>query len=172
MSIHDTPRVLQSYVGGAWQTGSRDGKPLLNASTGEVVALIDASGLDYGAALEYGRDKGGPGLRAMTIHQRALMLKEIGLKLLEQKEDFYAESLWTGATRADGWVDIEGGIGTLLTMASKARRELPNAKIIPDGPVEALSKDASFSGQHILSPMQGVAIHINAFNFPIWGMLE
>lgn len=172
MSIHDTPRVLQSYTGGAWRTGSRDGKPLLNAATGQVVALIDASGLDYGAALEYGRDKGGPALRPMTIHQRALMLKEIGLKLLEQKEDFYAESLWTGATRADGWVDIEGGIGTLLTMASKARRELPNAKIIPDGPVEALSKDASFSGQHILSPMQGVAIHINAFNFPIWGMLE
>lgn len=172
MSIHDTPRVLQSYTGGAWRTGSRDGKPLLNAATGQVVALIDASGLDYGAALEYGRDKGGPALRAMTIHQRALMLKEIGLKLLEHKEDFYAESLWTGATRADGWVDIEGGIGTLLTMASKARRELPNAKIIPDGPVEALSKDASFSGQHILSPMQGVAIHINAFNFPIWGMLE
>ncbi|TKW67717.1 MAG: phenylacetic acid degradation bifunctional protein PaaZ [Paracoccus denitrificans] len=167
-----TPRLLQSYVCGEWRTGSRDGKELLNAATGEVVALIDASGLDHAAALEYGRDKGGRALRDMTVHQRALMLKEIGLKLMEVKEDFYAESLWTGATRADGWVDIEGGIGTLLTLASKARRELPNAKIIPDGAVEPLSKDSSFSGQHILTPLQGVAIHINAFNFPIWGMLE
>ncbi|NHF71654.1 phenylacetic acid degradation bifunctional protein PaaZ [Paracoccus xiamenensis] len=167
-----TPRLLQSYLCGEWQNGSRDGKKLLNASTGEVVALIDASGLDHAAALEYGREKGGRALRAMTVHQRALMLKEIGLKLLEMKEDFYAESLWTGATRADGWVDIEGGIGTLLTLASKARRELPNAKVIPDGAVEPLSKDASFSGQHILTPLQGVAVHINAFNFPIWGMLE
>lgn len=167
-----TPRLLQSYICGEWRNGAKDGKQLLNASTGEVVALIDASGLDHAAALEYGREKGGRALRDMTVHQRALMLKEIGLKLLEMKEDFYAESLWTGATRADGWVDIEGGIGTLLTLASKARRELPNAKIIPDGAVEPLSKDASFSGQHILTPLQGVAIHINAFNFPIWGMLE
>ncbi|MFV0292351.1 MAG: phenylacetic acid degradation bifunctional protein PaaZ [Paracoccus sp. (in: a-proteobacteria)] len=172
MTIQNTPRVLQSYVCGEWRTGDRDGKPLLNAATGETVALIDASGLDYGGALEYGRTRGGPALRTMTVHQRALMLKEIGLKLLEMKEDFYTESLWTGATRIDGWVDIEGGVGTFLTMASKARRELPNARVIPDGVVEPLSKDASFSGQHILSPLQGVAIHINAFNFPIWGMLE
>lgn len=168
----NTPRVLQSYVCGEWRKGARDGKPLLNAATGKVVALIDASGLDYAAALEYGRRRGGVALRKMTIHQRALMLKEIGLKLLEMKEDFYRESLWTGATRTDGWVDIEGGIGTMLTMASKARRELPNTRILTDGPVEALSRDSSFSGQHILTPMQGVAIHINAFNFPIWGMLE
>ena len=172
MNKQTAPRLLQSYLCGEWRTGSRDGQPLLNAATGEVVALIDASGLDHAAALDYGRRKGGRALRAMTVHQRALMLKEIGLKLLEMKEDFYAESLWTGATRADGWVDIEGGIGTLLTLASKARRELPNAKLIPDGAVEPLSKDASFSGQHILTPLQGVAVHINAFNFPIWGMLE
>ncbi|MDO5641381.1 MAG: phenylacetic acid degradation bifunctional protein PaaZ [Paracoccus sp. (in: a-proteobacteria)] len=172
MTIQTAPRLLQSYYCGAWRAGSRDGKPLLNAATGEIVALIDASGMDHAAALDYGRERGGPALRAMTLHQRALMLKEIGLKLLDMKEEFYAESLWTGATRADGWVDIEGGIGTLLTLASKARRELPNAKIIPDGPVEPLSKDASFSAQHILTPMQGVAVHINAFNFPVWGMLE
>ncbi|WBU59419.1 phenylacetic acid degradation bifunctional protein PaaZ [Paracoccus albus] len=167
-----TPRLLQSYICGEWRNGSKDGKELLNAATGEVVALIDASGLDHAAALEYGREKGGRALRDLTVHQRALMLKEIGLKLMEMKEDFYTESFWTGATRADGWVDIEGGIGTLLTLASKARRELPNAKVIPDGPVEPLSKDSSFSGQHILTPLQGVAVHINAFNFPIWGMLE
>ncbi|MFD1795475.1 phenylacetic acid degradation bifunctional protein PaaZ [Paracoccus aurantiacus] len=167
-----TPRLLQSYVCGEWRNGSKDGKELLNAATGEVVALIDASGLDHAAALEYGREMGGRALRDLTVHQRALMLKEIGLKLMEMKEDFYTESLWTGATRADGWVDIEGGIGTLLTLASKARRELPNAKVIPDGAVEPLSKDSTFSGQHILTPLQGVAVHINAFNFPIWGMLE
>lgn len=172
MNIQTQPRLLQSYVCGEWRTGSRDGKPLLNAATGEVVALIDASGFAHAETLDYGRSKGGPGLRALTTHQRALMLKEIGLKLLDMKEDFYAESLWTGATRADGWVDIEGGIGTLLTMASKARRELPNVHVIPDGPVEKLSQDDSFSAQHILSPMEGVAIHINAFNFPVWGMLE
>ncbi|WP_313137003.1 phenylacetic acid degradation bifunctional protein PaaZ [Paracoccus jeotgali] len=172
MNIQNQPRLLQSYVCGEWRTGSRDGKPLLNAATGEVVALIDASGFAHAETLDYGRSKGGPALRALTTHQRALMLKEIGLKLLDMKEDFYAESLWTGATRADGWVDIEGGIGTLLTMASKARRELPNVHVIPDGPVEKLSQDDSFSAQHILSPMEGVAIHINAFNFPVWGMLE
>ncbi|SDE17129.1 oxepin-CoA hydrolase / 3-oxo-5,6-dehydrosuberyl-CoA semialdehyde dehydrogenase [Paracoccus isoporae] len=172
MTMQTAPRVLESYLCGQWQAGSKDGKPLLNAATGETVALIDATGLDFAAALQYGRERGGPALRAMTLHQRALMLKEIGLKLMEMKEDFYVENLWTGATRAEGWVDIEGGIGTLLTLASKARRELPNARVIPDGPVEALSKDASFSGQHILSPLQGVAVHINAFNFPIWGMLE
>lgn len=172
MNIQTQPRLLQSYVCGEWRTGSRDGKPLLNAATGEVVALIDASGFAHAETLDYGRSKGGPALRALTTHQRALMLKEIGLKLLDMKEDFYAESLWTGATRADGWVDIEGGIGTLLTMASKARRELPNVHVIPDGPVEKLSQDDSFSAQHILSPMEGVAIHINAFNFPVWGMLE
>ncbi|AUM73720.1 phenylacetic acid degradation bifunctional protein PaaZ [Paracoccus jeotgali] len=172
MNIQTQPRLLQSYVCGQWRTGSRDGKPLLNAATGEVVALIDASGFAHAETLDYGRSKGGPALRALTTHQRALMLKEIGLKLLDMKEDFYAESLWTGATRADGWVDIEGGIGTLLTMASKARRELPNVHVIPDGPVEKLSQDDSFSAQHILSPMEGVAIHINAFNFPVWGMLE
>ena len=120
----NTPRVLESYVCGEWRKGTRDGKPLLNAATGGVVALIDASGLDHAAALDYGRSVGGPALRRLTIHQRALMLKEIGLKLLEMKDDFYRESLWTGATRADGWVDIEGGIGTMLTMASKARRVL------------------------------------------------
>ncbi|MDO5603531.1 MAG: phenylacetic acid degradation bifunctional protein PaaZ [Paracoccus sp. (in: a-proteobacteria)] len=167
-----TPRVLQSYVCGEWRKGARDGKPLLNAATGAPVALIDASGLNHAETLDYARSRGGPALRAMTIHQRALMLKDIGLRLLEQKDEFYAESLWTGATRADGWVDIEGGIGTLLTLASKARRELPNARFIPEGAVEPLSRDSTFSGQHILTPMQGVAIHINAFNFPIWGMLE
>ena len=134
--------------------------------------MIGTTGLDFKAALEWARAVGGPALRAMTIHERALMLKAVGLKLMDQKEEFYLENFATGATRTDGWIDIEGGIGTLLTFASKARRELPNTKVLTEGPVEPLSRDGSFSAQHILTPLQGVAVHINAFNFPVWGMLE
>ncbi|WP_029065826.1 phenylacetic acid degradation bifunctional protein PaaZ [Labrenzia sp. DG1229] len=165
-------RRLESYVGGAWRPGDGDGRPVLNAATGEVHALIGTEGLDFKGALEWGREVGGPALRAMTIHERALMLKAIGLKLMELKEEFYLENFATGATRKDGWIDIDGGIGTLLTFASKARRELPNTKVLSEGPVELLSRDNSFAAQHILMPLQGVAVHINAFNFPVWGMLE
>ncbi len=166
------PRRLQSFVCGAWVNGTGEGTPLLDAATGAPVAYIDASGLDMAATLAFGREKAGPKLRAMSFHDRAAMLKALGLKLMEMKEEFYAESLATGATRADAWPDIEGGIGTMLTFASKARRELPAGRVLPEGDVEPLSKDASFSAQHILTPLQGVAVHINAYNFPIWGMLE
>jgi len=166
------PRRLESYVGGTWVAGAREGVPLLDASTGVPVAFIDSSGIDFKQILAYGRDKGGPVLRRMSFHERAAMLKALGQALLERKEDFYALSTATGATRADSWVDIEGGIGTLLSYASKGRRELPNARVLLDGDVEQLSKDQSFSAQHILSPLQGIAVHINAFNFPCWGMLE
>lgn len=173
MSVHTSaPRRLQSFVYGEWTSGTKDGVPLLNAATGAPVALIDSTGVDFAAALDWGRDKGGRALRAMSFHDRAGMLKALGLKLMEMKEEFYAESLATGATRADAWIDIEGGIGTLLTFASKGRRELPNTRVLLDGDVERLSKDASFSAQHIFTPLQGIAIHINAFNFPCWGMLE
>ena len=165
-------RRLESYVLGAWQTGSGAGKPLAHAATGKTIALIGSDGLNFADALAYGREKGGSALRAITIHERALMLKAIGTALMERRQEFYVENSWTGATRRDGWVDIEGGIGTLLTFASKARRELPNAKVLSEGDVEPLSKDGSFAGRHILTPMKGVAIHINAFNFPVWGMLE
>lgn len=165
-------RRLESYVGGTWRRGDGDGRPVLNAATGEVHALIGTEGLDFKGALEWGREVGGPALRAMTIHERALMLKAVGLKLMELKEEFYLENFATGATRKDGWIDIDGGIGTLLTFASKARRELPNTKVLSEGPVELLSRDNSFAAQHILMPLQGVAVHINAFNFPVWGMLE
>lgn len=167
-----TPRRLESYVGGRWTAGAKDGVPLLDAATGQTVALIDSTGIDFGAALAYGREVAGPKLRAMTFHERAAMLKALGLALMAMKEEFYTESLHTGATRADAWVDIEGGIGTMLTFASKGRRELPNARVMVDGDVELLSRDNTFSAQHILTPLQGVAVHINAFNFPIWGMLE
>ncbi|MDS9469274.1 phenylacetic acid degradation bifunctional protein PaaZ [Paracoccus sp. MBLB3053] len=167
-----TPRRLESYVCGRWTPGAKDGQPLLDAATGETVALIDSTGLDFAATLAHGREVAGPKLRAMSFHDRAAMLKALGLALMGMKEEFYAESLKTGATRTDGWIDIEGGIGTMLTFASKGRRELPNTRVLTDGDVETLSKDASFSAQHILTPLQGVAVHINAFNFPIWGMLE
>jgi len=166
------PRRLESYICGEWIAGSREGTQLLDAASGAPVALIDATGLDMAAALAHGRAVAGPKLRAMTFHERAAMLKALGLHLMEMKEEFYAESLATGATRTEAWPDIEGGIGTLLTFASKARRELPAGRVLPEGPVEALSKDASFSAQHILTPLHGVAIHINAYNFPVWGMLE
>ncbi|PWE53812.1 phenylacetic acid degradation bifunctional protein PaaZ [Metarhizobium album] len=166
------PRRLESYVHGAWAAGAREGVPLLDASTGAPVAFIDSSGIDFKAVLGYGRETGGPALRRLSFHERAAMLKALGQKLLDFKEEFYALSAATGATKADSWVDIDGGIGTLLSYASKGRRELPNTRVLLDGDVEPLSKDQTFSAQHILSPLQGVAVHINAFNFPCWGMLE
>jgi len=172
MAMGTTARRLESYVEGAWRRGDGEGQPVLNAATGKVHALIGTEGLDFKAALAWGRAKGGPALRAMTIHERALMLKTIGLKLMDLKEEFYLENFATGATRRDGWIDIEGGIGTMLTFASKARRELPNTRVLTEGPVEVLSRDGSFVAQHILSPFIGVAVHINAYNFPVWGMLE
>lgn len=165
-------RVLESYLAGAWRPGKADGKPLLDAATGAPVATIDASGLDLAEALNWGRDRGGKALRKMTYHERALMLKTLAQALMDKKELFYQESFATGATRKDGWIDIEGGIGTMFAYSSKARREMPNTKVFVEGAVELLSRDNSFSGQHVLTPLRGIAIHINAFNFPCWGMLE
>ncbi|TCD11890.1 phenylacetic acid degradation bifunctional protein PaaZ [Oricola cellulosilytica] len=167
-----TPRPLESYLGGEWLKGSGEARLLRDAATGAPVAMIDATGFDMAGALDFGRAVGGPALRAMTFHQRALMLKQMGLWLMERKNEFYALSYATGATRQDGWIDIEGGIGTMLSYGSKGRRELPNTHMLVDGPVEPLSKDNSFSGVHVMNPLEGVAVHINAFNFPCWGMLE
>ncbi len=166
------PRRLESYVCGQWVAGAREGVPLFDAATGAPVAVIDSSGIDFKAVLDHGREVGGPALRRLSFHERAAMLKALGLALMERKEEFYALSTATGATRGDSWVDIEGGIGTLLSYASKGRRELPNTRVLMDGDAELLSKDATFSAQHILTPLLGVAVHINAFNFPCWGMLE
>ncbi len=167
-----TVRQLESFIAGEWVRGAGKAVPLLDAATGAEVALIDASGLDMKRALSHGREAGGPALRKLSFHERALMLKALGQALMEAKEEFYALSTATGATRTDSWIDIEGGVGTLLSYASKGRRELPNTRTLVDGEVETLSRDNSFSGQHILTPLEGVAIHINAFNFPCWGMLE
>ncbi|WOS61965.1 phenylacetic acid degradation bifunctional protein PaaZ [Sinorhizobium fredii] len=171
-AMADRPRRLESYVGGVWTRGAKDGVALLDAATGAPVALIDSTGIDFAAALAYGREKSGPALRRMSFHQRAAMLKALAQALMERKDEFYALSTATGATRTDSWIDIEGGIGTLFSYASKGRRELPNSRVLVDGEVEALSRDGTFSARHILTPLEGVAVHINAFNFPCWGMLE
>lgn len=163
---------LESYVGGRWVAGAGDGLALRDASTGAVIAHATADGLDARAILEYARRTGGPELRALTFHERAHLLRTLGKKLLEFKEEFYALSYRTGATKADSWVDIEGGIGTMLSYASKGTRELPNSRVLLDGDVEPLSKRGTFVGQHICLPLEGAAVHINAFNFPVWGMLE
>ncbi|MBB5700755.1 oxepin-CoA hydrolase/3-oxo-5,6-dehydrosuberyl-CoA semialdehyde dehydrogenase [Ochrobactrum daejeonense] len=172
VSVRTQTRRLESHVFGRWVAGAKDGQPLLDASTGETVAVIDSSGIDFAEVLDYSRRVGGAKLRALSFHERAGMLKTLGQALMGMKEEFYAESFRTGATRPDSWVDIEGGIGTMLSFSSKARRELPNRAVLLDGDVEPLSRDNTFSGQHIYTPLLGAAVHINAFNFPIWGMLE
>lgn len=163
---------LQSYLSGQWVQGQGAGVEVFNAVNGESVGEVTSTGADFKAALEYGREKGGRALRAMTFHERASMLKALGQHLMSKKEDFYRVSAWTGATRADGWVDIEGGIGTVFTYASLARREFANETFMVEGPAEKLSKNGTFIGRHILVPKEGVSVHINAFNFPCWGMLE
>jgi oxepin-CoA hydrolase/3-oxo-5,6-dehydrosuberyl-CoA semialdehyde dehydrogenase len=163
---------LASYAQGTWVEA--DGKPvtLYHAVTGEPVATASSEGLDFRAMLDYGRRLGGPALRRMTFHQRARMLKTLASFLMERKEKFYEISAATGATKTDSWVDIEGGIGTLFAYASRGRREFPDETFYLDGETEPLSKGGSFVGRHICVPLEGVAVHINAFNFPCWGMLE
>lgn len=162
---------LQSYAAGQWVSGE-GGETVLHAITGAPVATVSSKGVDFAAMLAYGRRVGSPALRKLTFHDRALRLKALGQYLLERKEKYYELSKATGASRSDSWVDIEGGVGTLFAYSSKGRKELPNASFIVDGAPEILSKHGSFVGQHIRTPLQGVAVHINAFNFPCWGMLE
>jgi len=163
---------LRSYVAGAWVRPVDDGVPLLDAATGEEVARVSSAGLDMRAALEYGRAAGGPALRELTFHQRAALLKALGSFLRERREELYALSARTGATRADSKFDVDGGIGVLLSYASKGRRELPNDTLYIDGAAEQLGKAGQFIGQHVYTPLHGVAVQVNAFNFPVWGPLE
>jgi len=162
---------LGNYITGRWIEGDGDGQELYNAVNGEVIATTTTKGLDFAAILEYGRNTGSPALRKMTFQERGRMLKALALHLLEHKEKFYQLSYKTGATRADSWVDIEGGIGNLFSNAS-LRRKLPDEIFALDGENIGLSKGGTFAAQHILLPKEGVVIHINAFNFPVWGMLE
>lgn len=162
---------LQNYALGQWIEGTGKGETLLDASTGEFIAVADSEGLDFAAMMHYARSVAGPVLRKMTFHQRGNMLKALALYLNERKEMFYPVSYMTGATRADSWIDIDGGIGNLFSYAS-LRRQFPDKPFYVDGDTVGLSKAGTFIGQHIMVPKEGVAIHINAFNFPVWGMLE
>ncbi len=162
---------LENYVQGSWITGDGDGQVLYNAVNGEAITAATSKGLDFAGMLDYGRRKGGPALRKMTFHERGRMLRALALHLTEHKEKFYNISYQTGATRLDSWIDIEGGIGNLFANAS-LRRKFPNESFALDGEGHVLGKGGTFMGQHILVPKEGVAVHINAFNFPVWGMLE
>src|SRR4249919_1362216 len=133
----------------------------------ELSSAIDGSGM-----LRHAREVGGPALRRLTFHERARMIKALGQAIMARKEELYELNYLTGATRKDGWIDIEGGAGTLFSFSSKGRRELPDAHVLLDGQLEPLSKQGTFVGQHIYTSLQGAAVHINAFNFPVWGMLE
>src|SRR5262244_1700321 len=164
--------VLRSYVGGAWVTPSGDGRPALDAVTGEEIARVSSAGIDMAAALGYGRDTGGPALRALTFHQRAALLKSLATALREHRDELYELSARAGSTLYDAKFDVDGGIGVLFSYASKARRELPNDTVYVEGAAEPLGRGGQFLGQHILTPLHGVAVQINAFNFPVWGPLE
>ena len=164
--------VLRSHVLGTWHTPSDEGRPLFDAVTGAEVARLSSAGVDFAAALEYGRRVGGPALRELTFHQRAALLKALAGHLREHREELYAVSAHTGATLYDSRFDVDGGIGVLLSYASKGRRELPDARVYVEGDVEPLGKGGTFLGQHIATPLHGVAVQINAFNFPVWGPLE
>ena len=162
----------KSYAMGRWVGPGQDAAQLKSPVTGQVIARAGCAALDFAAMRDWAKNAGGPALRAMTFHQRARMLKALAGYLDSRKEELYALNPLTGATRKDGWIDIDGGIGTLFVFASKGRREMPDGQVYLDGGIEQLSRRGSFLGQHVATPLQGVAVHINAFNFPVWGMLE
>ncbi len=161
----------QNYVMGRWLPHDGSGEPQYDAISGELIATCSSEGLDFAAMMDYGRKTGGPALRKMTFHERGLMLKKLALHLHSIRKKYYPVSYRTGATKADSWIDIDGGIGTLFAYAS-LRRQFQDEPFYVDGEAAKLSKEGTFIGHHIMVPKHGVAIHINAFNFPIWGMLE
>ncbi|EFK2887812.1 phenylacetic acid degradation bifunctional protein PaaZ [Escherichia coli] len=163
---------LASFLSGTWQSGRGRSRLIHHAISGEALWEVTREGLDMAAARLFAIEKGAPALRAMTFIERAAMLKAVAKHLLSEKERFYALSAQTGATRADSWVDIEGGIGTLFTYASLGSRELPDDTLWPEDELIPLSKEGGFAARHVLTSKSGVAVHINAFNFPCWGMLE
>ncbi|MFC5747423.1 aldehyde dehydrogenase family protein [Actinomadura rugatobispora] len=164
--------VLRSFTHDTWQDGGGPARPLLDAATGETVALLPETGPDPATMLGHARRVGGPALGALTFTERAAILKALAKHLSGHLEEFAQLSTRTGATRRDTAVDVDGGIGTLAVHASKAARELPDAAVLPDGATEPLGRGGTFAGRHVLVPRQGVAVQINAYNFPVWGMLE
>lgn len=164
--------TLKNFALGRWTEGKGPLAEIPSAVTGEIVARGGSGGLDFKAMAEYARDIGGKNLRMMTFHQRAAIVKSLAQAVMDRKEELYQLNLHTGATRKDGWIDIEGGAGTFFSMASKAKRELPDGHLLADGPVEQISREGTFLAQHVYTPLKGLALHINAFNFPVWGMME
>lgn len=162
---------IKSYICGEWKSGEGAETELHNAITGEKIGSVSSKGFDFAEILNYGRTTGGKKLRKMTFHERGRMLKALALYLLNNKKKYYEISAWTGATKGDSWVDIEGGIGNLFANSS-LRKQFPNLPYHVDGEPALLSKNGTFIGHHIMVPKEGVAVHINAFNFPVWGMLE
>ena len=165
---------LPSYVNGAWWTPADDPDAAIvrDASTGEEIVRVSTKGLDLAGAVAFARREGQKSLGALTFPQRAMVLKNLAIALNERREELYALSERSGSTRRDSLSDVDGGIGVLFTFSSKARRELPAGKVVLDGPIEPLSKDGSFLGRHVYTRLPGVAVQINAFNFPMWGALE
>ena len=167
-----TIQQINSFAAGEWVAPGEGARDIASAITGDVIASAGNNALDVEAMLAYGRDVGGPALRKTTFHDRARMLKALATHLNAHKQVLYDLSFDTGATQSDNMIDIDGGIGTVFVFASKGRREMPDSHVYLDGDVEQLSRNGSFLGQHVCTPLQGVAVHINAFNFPVWGMLE
>jgi len=163
---------IESFVAGAWVAPGQGAREIDHAVTGEPLARAGNDALDTQAMLDHARSVGGPALRKMTFHDRARLLKALAQHLDQHKQALYDISFATGATQSDHLIDVDGGIGTLFVFASKGRREMPDAKLYLEGEIEQLSRGGSFLGQHLCAPLQGVAVHINAFNFPVWGMLE
>lgn len=163
---------LKNYICGGWIEGTGEGIPLLNAVNGELVALSDTDGLDYQAALEYGRTVGYKNLSSMTFYDRGQMLKKLALYLIKNKKKYYDLSFKTGATYVDSWIDVDGGIGTFFSYSGLAKRMLPNTTFWVDGETIKTSANGTHMATHILTPSEGVSIHINAYNFPVWGMME
>jgi oxepin-CoA hydrolase/3-oxo-5,6-dehydrosuberyl-CoA semialdehyde dehydrogenase len=166
--------ILPSYVQDAWWSPAADAQTAIvrDASTGEEVARVSTEGMDLGAVLRYARTAGQRSLGALSFHERALLLKQFAIALTARKDELAELSKHAGATARDSLSDVDGGIGVLFTYASKGRRELPNAQVYLDGPIEPLSKDGSFLGRHVYTRLPGAAVQINAFNFPMWGALE
>jgi len=163
---------LLNYERDRWIAGDGNLAELVSAIDGAPIATTGSGGIDFGGMLRHAREVGGPALRKLTFHERARLIKALGQAIMARKEELYELNYLTGATRKDGWIDIEGGAGTLFSFSSKGRRELPDGHVLLDGALETLSKNGTFMGQHIYTSLQGAAVHINAFNFPVWGMLE
>ena len=164
--------LLESHVAGRWRTPDDEGTPLLHAATGEEVARVSVRPVPAQEALTHARDVAGPALRELTFQERAAALKRLGTHLMGLKEEFDELSFATGATRRDATIDVDGGFGTLLVYASKGRRELPDGHVLVDGATELLGRQGTFVGRHVMTPLRGAAVQVNAYNFPVWGMLE